>query len=72
MGCLTEADISEFYQEAAGDEQHMMALVNSRRCVPIQHLPYSLVQSGYPFILIRVFVGDDSIKLWTLQSVLAQ
>ena len=65
VGCITEDALSEFISAAVkNDTRQMQALIGST-CVPIGGLEYSMVDQGFITSEIRVYVGSDSLRVFT-------
>ena len=71
IGCLTRDALREIIDAAnARDERHFGALLN-RVCWVIGGHDFALVETTFTSARIRVFVGDDSILLWTIREAVA-
>jgi len=65
IGCISEDALDEFTTAVVReDKRHMSSLIGSV-CVPIGGLDYSMVDQGFIVSEIRVYVGNDSINLFT-------
>ncbi len=61
--CISES----YYKEwNAADTTGMQYLMNSKKCLILKSgMKYSMVDRGFLSSVIRVYVGNDSFKLWT-------
>lgn len=67
-GCLTKDLLSEFLRAAVNDDMRQLnALLNSG-CFNIDGREYSVVSRGFVQSQVRIFVGNDSVLLWTVSE----
>jgi len=66
VGCLTEAALDEFISAAVNEDKRQMQALLGSVCVPIGGLEYSMVDQGFMVSQIRVYVGSDSVLLYTV------
>lgn len=66
VGCVTEDALDEFISASvAGDQRQVQALLGTL-CAPIGGLEYSMVDRGILVSEIRVYIGSDSVRLFTV------
>ena len=66
VGCLTGSALDEFVGAAANNDRRQMEALLGVVCVPIGGYEFSVVDRGLLRSQIRVYVGSDSIVLWTV------
>lgn len=65
VGCLTEDALDEFTMASVKEDKRQMDALIGTVCVPIGGRDYSMVDQGFVVSEIRVYVGSDSINLFT-------
>ena len=65
VGCLTERALDEFITAVVNDDSRQMNTLLGSSCVPIGGREYSMIDQGFITSEIRVYVGSDSVALFT-------
>jgi len=65
IGCLTESSLDEFITAAVNNDNRQMQTLLGTVCVPIGGREFSMVDQGFVVSEIRVYVGSDSVLLFT-------
>lgn len=70
VGCTTENALDEFTMAAVNRDRRQMEALIGVSCLPINGLEYSVVDRGFITSEIRVYVGSDSIRVFTPSEAL--
>lgn len=65
IGCVSEDALDEFTTAVVREDKRHMGTLLGSVCVPIGGLDYSMVDQGFIVSEIRVYVGNDSVNLFT-------
>lgn len=65
VGCVTEDSLDEFITAAVNDDERQMNALLGVSCIAIGGFDYSMVDQGFITSEIRVYVGSDSVNVFT-------
>lgn len=65
VGCVTEESLDEFITAAVNEDHRQMEALLGVVCMPIGGREFSMVDRGFTVSQIRVYVGSDSVVLFT-------
>jgi hypothetical protein len=70
VGCRTEAQLDEFVQAAIRKDRRQGEALLNKVCVLLRGREFSIVERGWAYSRVRVYVGEDSIVLWVQSGAL--
>lgn len=70
VGCFTERSLDEFITAAGNEDTRQMNALLETACANINGREYSVVDRGFTKSQVRVYVGQDSVVLWTISAAI--
>lgn len=69
-GCLTKDSLDEMIKASSEKDIRQINALLGVSCVLIEGREYSVVERGFLKSRIRVYVGEDSVLLWTVSDAI--
>ncbi len=70
VGCLTESDLDEFINYTSRKDFDGMRALLGKVCFSLNGKRYSVIDLGFIRVKLRVYMGGDSIALWTVTEAI--
>jgi len=67
-GCVTERHLDQLYEAYIAEDQRLLDSLMGVYCIRVTGLPFSMLDSGFMWSEVRVYINDTSIDLFVPAS----
>ena len=67
-GCVTEKHLDQLYEAYMNVDQRLLDSLMGVYCIRVTGLPFSMLDSGFMWSEVRVYINDTSIDLFVPAS----